>query len=84
MLGLNSDNGGECMKHSLRDYCQRHGIEFTRSRAYKKDDQGHVEHVSCRRQGKNRSVVRRLVGHDRYATKAACRQLNYPFGSTCI
>jgi hypothetical protein len=70
LLGLNSDNGSEFVNHSLWDYCQRHAIDFTRSRAYKKNDQAHVEQ-------KNWSVVRRLVGYDRYATKAAYRQLNY-------
>jgi hypothetical protein len=34
-------------------------ITFTRSRAYRKNDQAHVEE-------KNGSVVRRLVGYDRY------------------
>ncbi len=34
-------------------------ITFTRSRAYKKNDQAHVEE-------KNGSIVRRLIGYDRY------------------
>ena len=70
LLGLNSDNGSEFINHGLWDYCQRHGIEFTRSRAYKKNDQAHVEQ-------KNWSVVRRLVGYDRYATKTAYQQLKH-------
>lgn len=70
LLGLNSDNGSEFINHALWDYCQRHAIEFTRSRSYKKNDQAHVEQ-------KNWSVVRRLVGYDRYATKAAHHQLKY-------
>lgn len=76
LLGINSDNG-KFINHPLWEYCQRHDIEFTRARAYRKNDQAHVEHQSCRRQGKNWSVVRRLVGYDRYATREAYDQLAY-------
>jgi len=68
MLGLHSDNGSEFINHSLWRYCQQHHIEFTRSRSYKKNDQAHVEQ-------KNWSVVRRLVGYDRYNSKKAYHQL---------
>ena len=68
--GLDSDNGGEFINQKLYDYCQRHGIIFTRSRPYKKNDNAHVEQ-------KNWSVVRRLVGYDRYTSKAALEQLNH-------
>ena len=70
LLGLNSDNGSEFINHALWDYCQRHDIQFTRSRAYKKNDQAHVEQ-------KNWYVVRRFVGYDRYATKEAYEQLRH-------
>jgi hypothetical protein len=70
MLGLHSDNGSEFINHRLWQYCQQHGIEFTRSRSYKKNDQAHVGQ-------KNWSTVRRLVGYDRYCTKAAYHQLEY-------
>jgi len=70
LLGINSDNGSEFINRPLWDYCQRHDIEFTRSRAYRKNDQAHVEQ-------KNWSVVRRLVGYDRYATREAYEQLAY-------
>jgi len=69
LLGLDSDNGGEFINQHLYDYCQRHRITFTRSRPYKKNDSAYVEQ-------KNWSVVRRLVGYDRYASKAALEQLN--------
>jgi hypothetical protein len=36
LLGLDSDNGSEFINHGLYDYCQRHQITFTRSRAWKK------------------------------------------------
>ena len=69
LLGLDSDNGSEFINHRLFAYCQRKGITFTRSRPYKKNDSAHVEQ-------KNWSVVRRLVGYDRYSSKDALEQLN--------
>jgi hypothetical protein len=68
LLGLDSDNGGEFINQHLYDYCRRHGITFTRSRPYKKNDSAHVEQ-------KNWTVIRRLVGYDRYSSKAAHEQL---------
>ena len=58
MLGVDSDNDTAFMNQSVFDYCQEHGLEQTRSRAYKKNDQAWVEQ-------KNGSVVRRLVGYGR-------------------
>lgn len=69
LLGLDSDNGSEFINHHLNAYCLRKGITFTRSRPYKKNDSAHVEQ-------KNWSVVRRLVGYDRYTSKEALEQLN--------
>ena len=69
MLGLDSDNGGEFINHYLYTYCQRERIAFTRARSYKKNDSCHVEQ-------KNWSVVRRLVGYDRYTSHAALGDLN--------
>ena len=68
LLGLDSDNGSEFINHRLYAYCQRKTISFTRSRPYKKNDSAHVEQ-------KNWSVVRRLVGYDRYSSKPALEQL---------
>ncbi len=67
--GLDSDNGNEFINHYLYTYCQRQKITFTRSRSYKKNDGCHVEQ-------KNWSVVRRLVGYDRYNSRAALEALN--------
>jgi hypothetical protein len=69
LLGLDSDNGGEFINHHLYTYCHREGITFTRSRSYKKNDSCHVEQ-------KNWSVVRRLIGYDRYSSRAALETLN--------
>jgi hypothetical protein len=70
---LHTDNGGEFINHSLRDWSTRQGIRFTRGRGYRKNDQAYVEQ-------RNWLSVRRLVGYDRYSSKAAfgaLRQL-YP------
>jgi hypothetical protein len=69
LLGLDSDNGSEFINQHLYRYCQREGITFTRSRSYKKNDSCHVEQ-------KNWSVVRRVVGYDRYSSRAALERLN--------
>ncbi|MCL5025457.1 MAG: hypothetical protein M1531_03035 [Chloroflexi bacterium] len=67
---LHTDNGGEFLNGLLFSWCQREGIGFTRGRAYKKNDQAYVEQ-------KNWSVVRQLVGYDRYGSKAAHEQLQW-------
>ena len=69
LLGLDSDNGSEFINQHLYTYCRQEGIAFTRSRSYKKNDSCHVEQ-------KNWSVVRRLVGYDRYSSRAALEALN--------
>ena len=68
LLGLDSDNGTEFINHGLYRYCEEHGITFTRSRPYRKNDSAHVEQ-------KNGTVVRRLTGHARYSSSAAFKQL---------
>jgi len=69
LLGLDSDNGSEFINRHLFGYCQREKITFTRSRSCKKNDSCHVEQ-------KNWSVVRRLIGYDRYSSRAALEALN--------
>jgi len=69
MLGLDSDNGSEFINQNLYAYCRDEGVTFTRSRSYKKNDSCHVEQ-------KNWSVVRRLIGYDRYNSRAALEALN--------
>jgi hypothetical protein len=69
LLGLDSDNGSEFINQHVFAYCQREKITFTRSRSYKKNDNCHVEQ-------KNWSVVRRLIGYDRYNSRAALEALN--------
>jgi hypothetical protein len=69
LRGLNTDNGGEFINQPLYSYCQREKIKFTRCRPYKKNDNALVEE-------KNGSVVRRLVGYERYSSKQAYEKLN--------
>jgi len=69
MLGLDTDNGSELLNAELLGYCQREQITFTRGRAYRKNDQCYVEQ-------KNGSIVRQLVGYDRFEGEGAYRQLN--------
>ena len=69
LLGLDSDNGGEFINDLLYRYCLQEEITFTRSRPYRKNDQAHVEQ-------KNWSVVRRLIGYDRFETEAEYRLLD--------
>jgi len=64
LLGVDSDNGSEFINQCFYTYCHEQKITFTRSRAYKKNDSCHVEQ-------KNGNVVRRLVGYDRYNSKAS-------------
>ena len=71
--GIDSDNGGEFINRELKRYCLEHQITFTRSRPYKKNDSAHVEQ-------KNWSVVRRIIGYDRYSTREALEQLQYVHG----
>ena len=74
LLGLDSDNGSEFINHKLYQYCQEEGITFTRSRPYRKNDSAHVEQ-------KNWTVVRRVIGYDRYSSKAALAQLGRVYSS---
>lgn len=69
LLGLDSDNGSEFINEHLYRYCHNEAITFTRSRPYKKNDGCYVEQ-------KNWSLVRRLVGYERYSSHLALECLN--------
>src|SRR5215213_4098945 len=58
LLGFDTDNDTAFMNETVRDYCAAAGVEFTRCRPYRKNDQAHVEQ-------KNGAVVRRMVGYRR-------------------
>ena len=58
LRGIDTDNGSEFVNEVLVAFCREQGIEFTRSRPYRKNDQAWVEQ-------KNGAVVRRMVGYGR-------------------
>ena len=68
-----SDNGSEFINACLLGWCQRRGIRFTRGRPYRKNDQAWVEQ-------RNGLLVRRLVGYDRYSSRAAQAVLQRLYG----
>jgi hypothetical protein len=69
LLGIDSDNGGEFINFHLIEYCEQNGIEFTRSRPYRKNDNCFVEQ-------KNGDIVRRYVGYGRYDSEEQLSILN--------
>ncbi len=73
LRGIDSDNGAEFLNAHLVRWCEQEQLTFTRSRPYWKNDQAHVEQ-------KNWSVVRRLLGYDRYETEAERRLLQRVYG----
>jgi len=64
LRALDVDNGGEFVNESMIQYCLRHGIELTRSRPYRKNDQAWIEQ-------KNGAVVRKHLGYERFEGIAA-------------
>lgn len=70
LLGIDSDNDGAFINDTLVAYCAAEKIEFTRSRAYHKNDQAWVEQ-------KNGAVVRRFVGYGRYSGAVAGQCLGH-------
>lgn len=69
LQGIDSDNGSEFINDHLYAYCGQHGIQLTRGRPYKKDDNAHIEQ-------KNWTHVRKLLGYVRYDTPAALTAIN--------
>ena len=72
--GIDSDNDSAFIKETLIGYCAERGIEFTRSRAYRSNDQAWIEQ-------KNSNVVRRFVGHDRYSGQVAGQTMAHLYGA---
>jgi len=59
LLGFDTDNDSVFMNETVNSYCKDAGVEFTRCRPYRKNDQAWVEQ-------KNGAVVRHTVGYRRY------------------
>ena len=56
---LHMDNGSEFKNYGFLQWCRKHGISYSRSRSYHKNDNCFVE-------AKNFTVVRAYVGYFRY------------------
>jgi hypothetical protein len=63
LIGIDSDNGSEFINDALLKWCGTERIQFTRARAYHKNDNCFVEQ-------KNYSCVRNFVGYCRFSAKA--------------
>jgi hypothetical protein len=69
------DNGSEFVNESLIHYCLSHGIELTRSRPWRKNDQAWIEQ-------KNGAVVRKLLGYRRFQGIAAAQAITRLYGAS--
>jgi hypothetical protein len=74
LRALDVDNGSEFVNESLIKYCLSHGIELTRSRPWRKNDQAWIEQ-------KNGAVVRRLLGYRRFQGIAAAQAITRLYGA---
>ena len=68
VLGIDSDNDSAFINETLLTFCRKQNIEFTRSRAYHKNDQAWIEQ-------KNGAIIRKMVGHERFSGVVACKAL---------
>jgi hypothetical protein len=75
LRALDVDNGSEFVNNRLIEYCLGHGIELTRSRPYRKNDQAWIEQ-------KNGAVVRKLLGYRRFEGLAAARAITRLYGAS--
>src|SRR6185312_14702272 len=75
LTGLDVDNGTEFLNDRLIGYCLSHGIELTRSRPYRKNDQAWIEQ-------KNGAVVRKLLGYRRFEGIAAAKAITRLYGAS--
>lgn len=72
---LDTDNGSEFVNDTLVQHCVGHGIELTRSRPWRKNDQAWIEQ-------KNGAVVRRIVGYRRLEGIVAAQSLVRLYAAT--
>lgn len=69
LKGIDSDNDSAFINNHLKAFCDKDQIQFTRSRAYKKNDNAHIEQ-------KNWTHVRKLFGYVRYDSEEALTAMN--------
>ena len=75
LRALDVDNGSEFINETLINYCLGHGIELTRSRPYRKNDQAWIEQ-------KNGAVVRKLLGYRRFQGVASAQAITRLYGAS--
>jgi hypothetical protein len=75
LQALDVDNGTEFVNERLIEYCLGRGIELTRSRPYRKNDQAWIEQ-------KNGAIVRKLLGYRRFEGLAAARAITRLYGAS--
>ncbi len=75
LRALDVDNGSEFVNERLIEYCLSHGIELTRSRPYRKNDQAWIEQ-------KNGAVGRKLLGYKRFEGIAAAKAITRLYGAS--
>ncbi|MCL1992378.1 MAG: hypothetical protein FWG66_05475 [Spirochaetes bacterium] len=82
MTGAHYDNGMEFVNWPLFTWCKENGIEVTRTRPYRKNDncQRHI----CRAEQKNYDAERKTVGYFRYDTQAECAALGEVYRWLCL
>lgn len=69
IAGDHVDNGTEVLNRLMLRYCNERGIDFSRSRPYKKND-------NCLVENSNKTKVRHSVGYLRYDTLEELEMLN--------
>ncbi len=69
LRGLHPDTGSEFINWTTKAWCDKEGIELTRSRPHKKNDNCFIEQ-------RNNVVVRKYVGYERYDCQEAVKALN--------
>ncbi|MER8899989.1 hypothetical protein [Mesorhizobium sp. M0676] len=75
LRALDVDSGSEFVSNRLIEILPCHGIELTRSRPYRKNDQAWIEQ-------KNGAVVRKLLGYRRFEGLAAARAITRLYGAS--
>lgn len=69
MRGLDPDTGSEFINWHVKEWCDKEGIELTRSRPNHKNDNAHIEQ-------RNFTNVRKLLGYARIDTPEAVELMN--------
>lgn len=68
LRGIDTDNDAAFLNDTVLQYCRNNGIDQTRSRPYRKNDQAWIEQ-------KNGAIVRRFMGYERFSGLVAARAI---------